>query len=1371
MKNIYITLFLVALTSLSSLAQTFSPTDGATDVSKSPVLTATFGDVVTLGSGQTIYVFKTSNPAENIALSTGVTFPPAAPDSRLTISGNELTIDLSGDLLTPGTEYAVYAASNTIFVGGVSYDGFNDFGNPSWAFTTDATPTLDPANGATDISQSPNLSALFSGAVTLTNNQSIIVFQTDDFGNSITLNTGNPPFVSRDSRLSIVDNNLTIDLSSDLLLGGKTFAVYAPSNVILIDGISFDDFNDFNNPTWAFTTVAAETPTLIPADGSTDISRTPTLSATFSNSVTFADNEFITLFKVSSPADNPINLATGEAPFYAGRDSRLSINGNEFTIDLSSDLLDGDTEYGVYAESGVIFVGGNPFNGFNNALNPGWAFTTATDLPSPTVLTYTPIDGATEVSIKQSFSLTFDQEIQANQSATSTYVRLYEQGIGTPVIECLIDNGVIEPGKGVSIASDVLTITPTSDLKENTIYYFTIDAGAVESLQGAPYAGIDNSVTTWAFTTETHPSILTYDPIQDAIEVDINKTIQITFDQNIVANASPDFRYIKIKDAEDDSDFLSIYVRNGAFESGKGASISNAILTIDPPSSFEPSKTYYLEIDYGVIFDTNGNAFEGIDNSPSNNYSFSTVTNPPGITIYTPIQDAIEVPTNQVLSLQFDKDIQFNQSVANNYVYIYDSNAPGSPIYQCIIQGGSSQFPSQVYISGTNTLVIDTPTDLELNTNYYVVIDAGAIEALSGDPFGGIDNSGSNNWRFTTITAPIWANNYPLLENQTETTVDLSGQTHKSGEYYYVITTSNVAPTEAQIEAGQDELGQTALISGNGIMTADIEFNATNIDISILTINIDHFVYVVAKETVYNQYSTIEQLLLIRNVLNTWTGDVSNVYNEPGNWSGSYVNQGSIYIPASSANFPLMNDVITVNNIEVEAGAELTIGNSGNITVLGSLDLYSSANQNASLLQNGTLNISSSNVRVHQAISANNRSYYMASPVVGATQNSIGADVGMFSWDNSTGNYVTVNPSASMVETTGYVLRSNNNLVFSGALNNGSQLATVYRSEKGLGWNLIGNPYPSAVEWDTPDIIKTDIVDAFWIYLNDQSIYGVYNSSIGEAVNIPNSRIPSQHAFWVKVLEGSYTTGDVRFTNASRIHNNTSYLKANQASSNPTLKLAGSNGSYRDETVIAFNDNATDDLDNFDCEKKFSSSGNYLQLYTSTTEEDLCINSLMSLTEDKVIPLSYRVSSAGDYSIEKVQLNNFESLGIDVLLEDVLTSTTIDLSLTSNYNFTTSVSGDVNDRFRLHFKGVATDIGEGTINNAISIYSFENSAYVKLNNLNNPTYKIFNTSGNLVDQGILTPSTVNRVAIGQKGIYIVQVTHDKGTEAQKIVIK
>ncbi len=1347
----------------------YTPDQDATGIPINQTLSLTFNDNIKFNASSTRYyieIFETGNSQSVFEY----TIRNGSADSEVTISGDQLIINPATNLVGNKTYYVLIDADGIQSdPGGVNFAGISS--NTEWRFTTSSTApgvtTYDPTKNSTNTLTEQNLVLTFDEDIEF--NGSSTRYYVELFkSNGTSVEDWQIRNGSADAGLSVSTDQFTINPSSDLDYNTSYYVLIDADGIVSSStGTGFAGFS--NSSDWAFTTVIEEIPTLNPVDGATNVSRTPTLTATFSDNITFEDNSTITVYETADHT-NYINLNTGKSPFYGDRDTRLTVSGASFTIDLSNDILDGNTEWAVYIETNKLSVNGVYYNGFDDINNPNWAFTTATNLPEPVVQTYDPLQNATGIPIVKTLNLTFDMDIQANQGATVTYLKLYKTGDSNPIIQCEIDNGAIQPNKGVSITDNILTINPPNDLEPDTEYYLTIDAGTVESMNGVAFAGIDNSSTVWKFHTEVPPAITTFDPLNDATEVAIGKVINITFDKNIEPNPSADFYYIKLLDKADDSEFLSITVRNGAFESGKGASINNNILTIDSPSDFAASKTYYMTIDYGAIQGTDGTVFGGIDNSVSNYYQFSTVTNPPAIVTFDPLQDAIEVPLNKVLTIDFDKNIQANSGTSNKYLYLYETGN-ASYIYQYTFQGGGIS-PAGITISGT-TMTIDFPADLNLNTDYFITIDAGAIEsAATGDPFGGIDNSVSNNWRFKTIAPPEWAVDYPRIENLNESSLDLLGQTQKGGNYYYVITKSTTAPTEAQIVAGQDENGATALIAGNDVMTADLEFKSV-LNITTLDVSVSHYIYIVSQETAYSLYSEIVQIEFIRNVVSTWTGATDNAFNNLNNWSGnSYETFGSIYIPASASNFPLLTGTIKVHNIEVEAGAEITIDASSSITATGSLDLYSSTTQNASLLNDGTLTVDGE-TRVHQIVTASTQSYYISSAVNGATQNAIGADLGMFYWDNPTNNWAVASPTASMSPAGGYVVRSSNSeLLFKGELNNGSITIGVLRQndDDGEGWNLVGNPYPSAVDWDLSGFTKQNLFDGFWVFLNDQSQYGAYNKVSGTAVNITNSLIPSNHAFWVKVKKG-YTTGQLQFTNPVRVHNDTSYLKNATLSTNPTLKIAGVNGTYRDEIAVVFNDNATVDIDDFDSEKKFSSNSNFIQFYTTVENKELCINGYPKYTSDFTIPLSFRVNQAGTYTIERVDYSNFPATNT-VIIEDLLENKTIDLIADGSYTFSTSAVGDITDRFLLTFKGdFATAVApDKKIQNA-QIYSYDRFIVIKVPELKDAEYMIYSINGQVIKNGVLGPNTTTTINIERTGLYIVKVVHDGGVESQKVILK
>ncbi|MES2387915.1 MAG: T9SS type A sorting domain-containing protein [Bacteroidota bacterium] len=47
------------------------------------------------------------------------------------------------------------------------------------------------------------------------------------------------------------------------------------------------------------------------------------------------------------------------------------------------------------------------------------------------------------------------------------------------------------------------------------------------------------------------------------------------------------------------------------------------------------------------------------------------------------------------------------------------------------------------------------------------------------------------------------------------------------------------------------------------------------------------------------------------------------------------------------------------------------------------------------------------------------------------------------------------------------------------------------------GWSLIGNPYPSTIDWNDPDWTKTNMADALYIWRHKQNAYSTYVNGVG----------------------------------------------------------------------------------------------------------------------------------------------------------------------------------------------------------------------------------------------------------------------------------
>lgn len=116
---------------------------------------------------------------------------------------------------------------------------------------------------------------------------------------------------------------------------------------------------------------------------------------------------------------------------------------------------------------------------------------------APTVVTYSPANGATNVAIDSSLVLTFSENLRSPAPARviARNVTIYKTS----------DDSVVEviPSTSDQITFDGttgITIKPSANLAKGTSYYVKIDSGAFTDLVGNPYAGISDK-NTWSFTT------------------------------------------------------------------------------------------------------------------------------------------------------------------------------------------------------------------------------------------------------------------------------------------------------------------------------------------------------------------------------------------------------------------------------------------------------------------------------------------------------------------------------------------------------------------------------------------------------------------------------------------------------------------------------------------------------------------------------------------------------------------------------------------------------------------------------------------------------------------------------------------------------
>ncbi|MGB1130707.1 MAG: Ig-like domain-containing protein, partial [Haloferula sp.] len=242
------------------------------------------------------------------------------------------------------------------------------------------------------------------------------------------------------------------------------------------------------------------------------------------------------------------------------------------------------------------------------------------DTTAPIITGKLPADDATGVAANANIEATFSEPVQLGASGNITLDHLSG---GTDVV---ID--VTAHGGQLSVAGNVLTINPASDLEAGVGYAVLIDAGAVTDNAGTPnpFAGISDT-TTWNFTTvvpdTTDPDLSSLSPADNATGVSVSTDLVITFNEDVQKGTGD----IVITETGG-STFETIPVGDAR------VAVSGAVVTIDPDGTFDHDTAYHVELASGVIEDLANNDFPGISGSTS--WNFTTAGAPTGGAVTVP---------------------------------------------------------------------------------------------------------------------------------------------------------------------------------------------------------------------------------------------------------------------------------------------------------------------------------------------------------------------------------------------------------------------------------------------------------------------------------------------------------------------------------------------------------------------------------------------------------------------------------------------------------------------------------------------------------------------------------------------------------------
>ncbi len=356
------------------------------------------------------------------------------------------------------------------------------------------------------------------------------------------------------------------------------------------------------------------------------------------------------------------------------------------------------------------------------------------------------------------------------------------------------------------------------------------------------------------------------------------------------------------------------------------------------------------------------------------------------------------------------------------------------------------------------------------------------------------------------------------------------------------------------------------------------------------------------------------------------------------------------------------------------------------------------------------------------------------------------------------------------IDMTGVV---NNGTIVSPALSNNNQPYT-------LGFNLLGNPYPSPVDWDATSGWIRNNVDIAIYYFNagtTNQYTGTYSSYINgvSSDGIANNIIPAMQGFFVHVTNGSFpVAGSLTVNNTARVNNLTPNFHRERPLTEPLLRLnAGftDDGQPSDPLVVYFGNYASRDFEQeTDALKLMNTDTDVPSLYVQASNQRLSIAAWPEqIDSTETIPLGLTTEREGYISFTMPVIERMPS-GWHFYLYDKDADITHDLHKTTPYRLLLK-KGIYDNRFFLVFKP-GGDVAPG--NTAVyHAFSAGNNLYGQFDKV--PGEKCTITVSNVAGQVLLRKDFTGngRYLLGSQysgGVYIVTFNANKQQVSKKVFI-
>jgi hypothetical protein len=514
--------------------------------------------------------------------------------------------------------------------------------------------------------------------------------------------------------------------------------------------------------------------------------------------------------------------------------------------------------------------------------------------------------------------------------------------------------------------------------------------------------------------------------------------------------------------------------------------------------------------------------------------------------------------------------------------------------------------------------------------------------------------------------------------------------------------------------------------------------------------------------------------------------------------------------------------ILAQTNITVNSGPKVTVGAgmimdiSGDLTITSGGDFESAgtvtigqdfSNTEGTMTITSTSETESGSLIIHGSSGGTNMLIYerfitgkefhtLASPFAGQSINifldsvtySSGNDnYAMAEYDEGNdgwSSYYTDATPGNLTVGKGYLVgRTNDGVVIMSGTFDPTGVDVSITREK-YGWNLVGNPFPSAMGATTSATTSANFLgvnasqlDASYagLYLWDHSNleYKIINNSgaTNPAGTLEKEYLQAGQGFIVKSKSGG---GTINFTAGMSTHQTAETLLKSSKRPWPTLNMVAEADEDKSGTVITFNPEMTKGLD-ITYDAGMNKANPRLALYSRLVEDngiDFAIQCLPDVDEELVVPLGLDAGAGVSVTLNAV-FNHWFETGT-VFLEDRSANKMIALDAdNSSYTFVTDPQNTGIGNFYLHFNAVPT--GEemrAALTESVRITGNRNEGIIRvLGRIDQgSTVRVFDLSGRLrMEESLFNPYENEIYASDlETGIYLIQVRNNDVIKTEKL---